>query len=216
MKKDLKYRAIKRAMDLTLGLFLLIFSSPIMLVTILVIKLDSRGSIFPEVPKRVGRGGRLFNLLKFRSMINNAHSLLRTDPKFKRLLEEYKKDSYKLRDDPRITRIGKFIRKYSIDEMPQFINVIKGDMSIVGPRPYYPDELKDQQKKFPDTRKYAKKMLEVKPGITGSWQVSGRSDVNFDERIAMDAQYADKKSIWLDVKILLKTPWAMLSGRGAR
>jgi len=216
MREDLEYRVIKRAMDLVLGSLLFIFSLPVMLITVLAIKLDSRGPIFPEVPQRVGRGGKLFSLLKFRSMINNAHSLLRTDPKFKKLLEEYKKDSYKLREDPRITKVGKFIRKYSVDEIPQFVNVIEGDMSVVGPRPYYPDELKEQQKKYPATRKHAKKMLEVKPGITGLWQVSGRSDVNFDERITLDAEYAEKKSIWLDIKILLKTPWAMLSGKGAR
>ncbi len=216
MREDLEYRVIKRAMDLVLGSLLFIFSLPVMLITVLAIKLDSKGPIFPEVPQRVGRGGKLFSLLKFRSMINNAHSLLRTDPKFKKLLEEYKKDSYKLREDPRITKVGKFIRKYSVDEIPQFVNVIEGDMSVVGPRPYYPDELKEQQKKYPATRKHAKKMLEVKPGITGLWQVSGRSDVNFDERITLDAEYAEKKSIWLDIKILLKTPWAMLSGKGAR
>lgn len=215
MKKDLKYRAIKRAMDLTLGLFLLIFSFPIMLIAILAIKLDSKGPILADIPKRVGREGKLFRLCKFRSMICNAHALLRTNPKFRKLFEEYKKDSYKLRNDPRVTRVGKFIRKYSIDETPQFINVVKGEMSIVGPRPYYPDELQDQQRKYPDTGKHVKKMLEVKPGITGLWQVSGRSDVNFDERIALDAQYAERKSIWLDIKILMKTPWAMLSGKGA-
>src|SRR5690606_28446287 len=108
---------------------------------------------------------------------------------------EYKKGGYKLTHDPRVTRVGRFIRKYSIDELPQFINVIKGDMSLVGPRAYYPDELRDQQKQYPNTKDAVKIMMGVKPGITGVWQVSGRSEINFDKRIQMDAQYAEKKSI---------------------
>jgi len=215
MKKDLRYRLCKRAIDLILGSFLFILFFPVMLLAAIAIKLNSKGPVLADTPKRVGRNGKLFRLCKFRSMINNAHSLLRTDPRLKTLYEEYKKDSYKLRDDPRITKVGKFIRKYSLDETPQFFNVLKGEMSIVGPRAYFPDELKEQQKKYPSTRKHVKKMLEIKPGITGLWQVSGRSDVNFDKRIIMDAQYAQQKSIWLDVKILLKTPWAMISGKGA-
>ena len=148
-------------------------------------------------------------------MIINAHKLLHTDPRFKKLYKEYRKSSYKLYDDPRITRIGKFIRKHSIDEIPQLINVLKGEMSIVGPRPYYPDELEEQQKRYPQTKELVKEVLSVKPGISGFWQVSGRSEVNFDKRIEMDAYYAKKKSILLDVLILLKTPWVMLSGKGA-
>jgi lipopolysaccharide/colanic/teichoic acid biosynthesis glycosyltransferase len=122
---------------------------------------------------------------------------------------------YKPKNDPRVTPIGKFIRRYSIDEMPQLINVLKGEMSIVGPRPYLPDELKEQQTKYPGTEKYVKIMQQAKPGITGFWQVSGRSDVTFDKRIVMDAYYADKKSILLDILIMLKTPWAMITGKGA-
>jgi len=118
-------------------------------------------------------------------------------------------------DDPRVTRVGKFIRKHSIDEIPQLINVMKGEMSIVGPRPYYAEELKLQQKRFPNTDKYVKEALSVKPGITGYWQVSGRSEVMFDKRIEMDAYYARKQSLWLDILILLKTPWVMITGKGA-
>ena len=117
--------------------------------------------------------------------------------------------------DPRVTPLGKFIRKYSIDEMPQLLNVFRGEMSIVGPRPYLPDELAEQQEKYPGTEKYVKEMHTVKPGITGYWQVTGRSEVNFDKRIEMDAYYARKKSIFLDVLILMKTPWAMITGKGA-
>jgi undecaprenyl-phosphate galactose phosphotransferase len=148
-------------------------------------------------------------------MINNAHYLLRTDPKFKELFAEYKKGSYKLKNDPRITRSGKFIRKHSLDEIPQFINVLKGDMSLVGPRAYYPDELENQQKEFPHVKKLVTKVLSVKPGITGLWQVSGRSEINFDERIIIDARYVDTVSFITDLKIILRTPWVMVTGRGA-
>jgi lipopolysaccharide/colanic/teichoic acid biosynthesis glycosyltransferase len=146
-------------------------------------------------------------------MIIDAHRLLRTDPRFKKLYKEYKRSSYKLYNDPRVTPVGTFIRKHSIDEIPQLLNVLKGEMSIVGPRPYYQDELKQQVKKYPEKKNLLKTMLSVRPGITGFWQVSGRSNVNFDKRIEMDAYYARKKSILLDILILLKTPWAMISGK---
>jgi lipopolysaccharide/colanic/teichoic acid biosynthesis glycosyltransferase len=148
-------------------------------------------------------------------MIENAHSILREDPKYRELYKQYKNDSYKLFNDPRVTRVGRFIRKHSLDEIPQLINVFKGDMSLVGPRAYYPDELRDQQKKYPNTKELVKEVLSIKPGITGVWQVSGRSEVNFDKRIAIDASYARKHSIFYDILILLKTPLAMISGKGA-
>lgn len=209
------YYVLKRIMDLFLAVFLLILFSPVMLLTAIAIKVSSKGPIFADTPKRVGKNGKLFYPYKFRSMIVNAHQLLRTDPKFKKLYEEYKKSSYKLKNDPRVTPVGKFIRKHSIDEIPQLINVIKGEMSIVGPRPYYEDELEEQQKKYPHTKKLVKEALSVKPGITGYWQVSGRSEINFDKRIEMDAYYARKKSLWLDILIILKTPWVMITGKGA-
>jgi lipopolysaccharide/colanic/teichoic acid biosynthesis glycosyltransferase len=148
-------------------------------------------------------------------MVVNAHQLIRTDPKLKELYEEYKKNSYKLTDDPRWTRVGKFIRKYSIDEIPSMINVLKGEMSLVGPRPYYFDEIEEQQKKFPYTKDLVKIVLTQKPGVTGDWQVSGRSEINFDKRIEMDATYVNRRSTAHDLAIILKTPWAMISGRGA-
>ena len=148
-------------------------------------------------------------------MISNAHQLLQTDPKFKKLFEEYKENSYKLKEDPRITKVGKWLRRFSLDELPQIFNVLKGDMSMVGPRAYYPDELENQQKVYPETIKYVEEILKAKPGITGFWQVTGRSEVNFDKRVKMDVDYVRKQSVLDDIIIILKTPWAMLSGKGA-
>lgn len=215
LKGEKYVTTVKPVVDFFLAIILLIIFSPIMLVTSLAIKLTSKGPVFADIPERIGKDRIPFTIYKFRSMIQNAHTLLQTDEKFKKLLEEYKKNSYKVYDDPRVTPVGKLIRKYSIDEVPQFINVIKGEMSIVGPRAYYPDEFIDQQKKFPETKRVIDKVISVKPGITGIWQVSGRSDINFDKRVEMDAQYVDNISLWGDLIIILKTPWAMLSGAGA-
>ncbi|MCS7092360.1 MAG: sugar transferase [Patescibacteria group bacterium] len=211
------YYFLKRIIDIFGSIFLLILFFPIMLITAIAIKLTSEGPVFADIPMRVGKDGKKFKLYKFRSMIVNAHVLMKTDPKFKKLYKKYKESSYKIsiNEDPRITTVGRFIRKYSIDEMPQFINVLRGEMSIVGPRAYYPDELKEQQKKYPHTKALVKKVLKVKPGITGYWQVSGRNEVNFDKRIEMDAYYAQKCSIFFDIWIMLKTPWVMISGKGA-
>lgn len=216
------YSVFKRLMDIFLAFGLGILFLPVCIITALAIKLETpEGPIFADQPLRVGKGGKLFRHLKFRSMIPNAHRLMQTDPKFKSLYAEYKSNSYKVRNDPRITKVGKFIRKYSIDEVPQFINVLKGEMSLIGPRPYFPDELEEQQRKYPYTKEYVKNTLTVRPGITGQWQVTGRSDINFDKRIGLDAQYAHiisnsfAKAIWYDLKILFKTPFAMLSAKGA-
>lgn len=209
------YEFVKRAIDIAGGTVIGIVFLPICLVTTLAIKLNSPGPVFADTPERVGKDGRLFKLYKFRSMVVNAHALLRSDPKMAKLYAEYKHNSYKLKEDPRVTKVGHFIRKHSIDEIPQILNVLKGDMSLVGPRPYYPDELKDQQKKYPHTRKLVAIVLSAKPGVTGYWQVSGRSEVNFDKRIQMDADYVNMRSLWFDIKILLKSPWAMVSGKGA-
>lgn len=209
------YNFIKRFIDIVGSFLGLIFLSPILLLMALLIKLDSRGPVFADTPMRVGKGGKLFKMYKFRSMVANAHDLLRTDPKFQKLYEEYKKGSYKLYNDPRITTVGKFIRKHSIDELPQLLNVLVGEMSLVGPRAYYPDELEHQQVKYPSSRKYVKIILSGKPGITGIWQVSGRSEINFDKRVQMDAAYVQKRSIFYDLWLLLKTIPAVLSGKGA-
>lgn len=209
------YRLLKRCVDICGSLALLVIFVPIAIVTAFAIILDSPGPVFADTPKRVGKGGTLFKLYKFRSMVANAHDMLSRDPTMSKLYHEYKHNSYKLKNDPRVTRVGRFIRKHSIDEIPQLLNVLRGEMSLVGPRPYYPDELAEQQKKFPQTRELVKIVLSAKPGMTGYWQVSGRSEVNFDKRIKMDADYVRKKSISLDLLILLKSPWAMISGKGA-
>ncbi len=209
------YDTAKRVIDIILSTVLAIVYLPIMLLTAIAIRLDSDGPIFADTPQRVGRNGRLFRMYKFRSMVKNAHEILINDPQFRILYEEYRRGSYKLKYDPRITRVGKFIRKYSIDEVPQFVNVLRGQMSVVGPRAYYPDELRDQQKEYPHTKEAVKVVLSVKPGITGVWQISGRSDINFDKRIHLDAEYAKRRSILYDLMIIFKTPSAMLSGKGA-
>lgn len=209
------YDIAKRILDIIVAIALLIFFAPVLILAPILIKLDSPGPVFADIPPRVGKNKNPFRMYKFRSMINNAHELLRTDPKFRRLYEQYKKNSYKLRDDPRITRVGRFLRRFSLDELPQVFNVLRGEMSIIGPRAYYPDELGEQQKAFPDSGQYVAELLKIKPGITGYWQVTGRSEVNFDKRVAMDAEYARKRSIIQDIIIILKTPWVMLTGKGA-
>lgn len=215
VKKSTFYLVTKRIIDILFSSVLFIFFLPIITLVAIAIKLDSKGPIFADTPSRVGKNGRLFKMYKFRSMIQNAHELLREDPNFAKLYEDYKKGSYKLKNDPRITRVGRIIRKFSLDEVPQLINILKGDMSLVGPRAYYPDELRDQQKKYPETRDSVKVVLSIFPGLTGYWQVSGRSEINFDKRIQMDAEYVKKRSLLYDLYIIAKTPWAMISGKGA-
>lgn len=215
IKKSFYYEFLKRIVDILGSLFLILLFSPIIILVAILIKLDSKGPILADTPERVGKNGKLFKMYKFRSMIENAHELLRENPKFAKLYQDYKKGSYKLKDDPRITKIGHFLRKHSLDEVPQLFNILKGDMSLVGPRAYYPDELREQQKKYPATQEAVKIVLSVKPGLTGYWQVRGRSEINFDKRIQMYAEYVRKRSIAYDLSIILKTPEAMVVGKGA-
>lgn len=215
IRKSRFYESLKRLLDILFSLILLIIFSPIILLVAICIKLDSPGPVLADTPERVGRNGRLFKMYKFRSMVQNAHEILRENPRYQKLYDTYKRESYKLKDDPRITRVGHFIRKHSLDEVPQFFNILKGEMSLVGPRAYYSDELREQQKKYPGTEESVKIVLSVKPGLTGFWQTSGRSEINFDKRIQMDANYVKKRSIIYDLGIIMKTPWAMISGKGA-
>ena len=157
------YEVIKRTIDILGAIFLLILFFPIMLIAAIAVKLTSQGPLLVEKTNkssiRVGKYGKKFYLYKFRSMIVGAHELLHNDPKYKDLLKEYQRSSYKLHHDPRLTPIGKFLRKHSIDEMPQLFNVLEGKMSIVGPRAYLPDELEKQQKKYPKTKELVKELL---------------------------------------------------------
>ena len=159
-------------------------------------------------------------MYKFRSMrmykvgnnLVHAHEVLLRD---KKMLEEYKRNSYKLKDDPRITNFGRFLRKSSIDELPQLLNILRGEMSLVGPRAYLPDELAEQQEVYPETKPLVKTLLTARPGLTGYWQVSGRSNINFDKRIEMDAAYVQRRSLFYDFWLILKTIPALISAKGA-
>lgn len=215
IKKSAFFEMVKRLMDIVFSLVLLILFLPVFVIVAIAIKIDSRGPVFADTPERVGKNGEPFKMYKFRSMVQNAHNLLREDPDLAKLYDMYKKGSYKLKNDPRVTPVGRFIRKHSLDELPQLVNILNGDMSLVGPRAYYPDELRDQQKKYPTTRDAVKIVLSVKPGLTGYWQVSGRSDINFDKRIQMDAEYVKKRSVLYDLIIVAKTPLAIITGKGA-
>lgn len=206
------YNFAKRLTDIVLSVVGLIVLSPLLLLVALTIKLDSPGPVYADTPKRVGRNGNLFRMYKFRSMVQNAHELLEKNPI---LMEEYRKNNFKLANDPRVTKVGKVIRRLSIDELPQLFNIFRGAMSIVGPRAYYPFELEEQQVKYPESRRFVKIILSGKPGLTGVWQVSGRSEINFDKRVEIDARYVEKRNIFYDLWIILKTVPAVLTGRGA-
>ena len=204
------YDAGKRLVDLVVSSTLALLFLPLWVLIPVLIKMDSRGRAIFSQP-RVGKDGKLFEILKFRSMVIDADELLWKNPKYSSLKEEFSRRDWKLPNDPRITMVGRILRRLSFDEFPQVFNVLRGEMSIVGPRAYRPQELVDQQKKYPGTKKLIKKALTIKPGITGLWQVSGRNDVPFDKRVMIDAEYANRKSLWEDVKILIRTPMAMIS-----
>jgi len=195
-------------MDIVLALTLGIIFLPVWIIIPILIRLDSPGPIFYK-HKRVGKEGKEFFLYKFRSMVKGADDIL--FKKNKQLLKQFKKADWKLAKDPRITPLGKILRSVTIDEFPQLYNVLKGEMSIVGPRAYLKKELQSQRQRYPKTKPLIKSILSVKPGITGPWQTSGRNEVPFISRAKMDAQYARAKSLWHDIVILLKTPKAMFS-----
>ena len=200
------YWCVRRAQDIFFSLLALIALSPLMLLTCIAVWIDSPGAspVFSQL--RVGRNGKLFRLYKFRSMCPNAESKLND------LLQDNEMDGpvFKMKDDPRITRVGHFIRKTSIDELPQFFDVLRGDMSLVGTRPPTVDEYKQYES-------HHKRRLSMKPGITGLWQVSGRSNIeDFEEVVKLDVTYIDNWSLWNDVKILFKTVYVVFAGRGAK
>lgn len=205
---DVRHLPLKRGCDIILSLSLLLITSPLLLLLSLVVKLGSSGSIF-YVDRRVGRGSCLFQCYKFRTMYEDAgprlEELLRTDPEVRRSWATTRK----LVQDPRVTGVGYWLRRTSLDELPQLWNVLLGHMSLVGPRPVTTDEL------LTHYGAKAAKILQVRPGITGIWQTSGRSQTCYLERVLLDEQYVDHHSLLMDVKILLKTVPAVLSLRGA-
>lgn len=198
------YSLFKRIFDVVSSTLLLIILSPLFLILIVLVKLDSKGPVFFG-HKRIGYKGETISVYKFRSMVQNAEEVLRNfTPEQKAEFEK----NFKLDDDPRVTKIGAFLRKTSLDELPQLINIIKGDMSVVGPRPIV-------QKEVVKYGKYADKLFSVKPGLTGFWQANGRSDTTYDERVQMDMYYIDNRSTLLDIKILFKTVIAVIRKEGA-
>jgi len=208
-------RMLKRVFDVVIATLILIVAAPVILITAALIKLDSPGPVFYR-QKRMGENGQPFYILKFRSMKVNADEKLHREH-LARLIKENvslvahvngQSDSLKLQNDPRITKVGHFIRKTSLDELPQLLNVLQGEMSLVGPRPPIPYEVDMYQD-------WHKRRLEAIPGMTGLWQVHGRNQVSFDEMVRMDITYIEQQSLWLDLKLLLLTPFALLSSRGA-
>lgn len=208
-----KALALKRVIDVTGSLAGLILFSPLFIVIPALIKLTSRGPVF-FLQKRVGSFGQTFTFLKFRSMRAGSNDAIHSEY-IKKLIHEdsaWKGDGdrvYKISNDPRVTAIGKFLRKTSLDELPQFINVLRGDMSLVGPRPPIPYELESYDVW------HLRRVMEAKPGLTGLWQVSGRSSKTYNEMVRLDIRYIEKWSVWLDLKIILLTPFAMLSSKDA-
>ncbi len=193
----------KRVIDILLSLTLLLLFSPLIIVAIIAIKLESKGPVlFSQV--RSGLNGRKFKLYKFRTMVVGAEMKKRELEK----MNEMDGPVFKIRHDPRITRVGAILRKTSIDEIPQLINVLKGDMSIVGPRPPLPVEVELY-------KMWQRRRLSLKPGLTCIWQVSGRNRIQFEKWMEMDLEYIDKWSLWLDFKILFKTVFVVLFGYGA-
>lgn len=204
----ISYAEQKRALDIIVALALIIIFFPVWIIIPILIMLDSAGPII-FTHKRVGKHGKPIDIYKFRSMVQDADELLHS--KSPELLKEFKDGDWKLKNDPRITKLGKILRSLTIDEFPQVLNVLKGEMSVVGPRAYVAKELEEQQEKYPETKALIKDILSVKPGITGPWQTSGRNEVPFNIRAKMDAEYARHGSLWRDIVILAKTPRAMIS-----
>ncbi len=198
---------IKRLLDIFIILFFMPLILPLMLVLSILVKFSSKGPVFYG-HKRVGKNGKIITCWKFRSMCINSQEILEhilaTDPVRK---AEWEKDR-KFQDDPRVTKFGRFLRRTSLDELPQLFNILFGHMSLVGPRPVTEPELKKYGK-------YKDYVLSVVPGLTGMWQVSGRSDTGYEERISFDTYYIQNWSIWLDIWILIKTVWVVLKGKGA-
>lgn len=200
------YCFFKRTMDIACSLMSLIILSPILLIISIAIKLDSKGVIIFG-HERIGKDGKLIKVYKFRTMVENSAEV------FENFTYEQKKEffkNFKLKNDPRVTKVGKFLRRASLDELPQLINILKGEMSIVGPRPIV--EKEKEKGKYGDCYE---KFVSVTPGLTGYWQANGRSDTTYDERVAMDMYYIDNRSLRLDLKIIFQTMESVIKRRGS-
>lgn len=197
------YKYSKRVLDIVGALSGLILLSPILIVVGILVKLESEGAII-FAQKRVGLNGKEFKMYKLRSMVSNAEEIkenLKSE-------NEMSGPMFKMKNDPRITKIGKFIRKTSVDELPQLLNVITGDMSLVGPRPSLPKEVKEFEP-------WMLKRLEVKPGLTCYWQVSGRNNIDFENWMKLDIKYVEEKNLWLDIKLIFKTVFVLFGDDNA-
>ena len=210
------YPKIKRFGDILISLILIIIFSPLLLILAIIIKLSDGKEIFLHDPLRIGLNGKEFFMYKFRTMIPDAHREIMENPKYKKEKREWLKNGGKLRikEDPRITRIGKILRVLDLDELPQLFNILKGEMSFVGPRPSYHSEMLRYLKKYPEKENIVESIWSIKPGLTGVWQVSGRNEISFEERIEIDAKYAQNYDLVLDLGILLQTPYVVLTRKG--
>jgi len=203
-RRGIIYLFLKRTMDILGSGIGLILLSPIFILVALAIKVeDPKGKMF-FAQERCGKNNKIFKMYKFRSMVSNAEELL------EELMYENEMDGpvFKIKEDPRITKVGKFIRKTSIDELPQLYNILMGDMSIVGPRPAIPHEVAEYNE-------YQKQRLLVKPGLTCIWQVSGRNSIGFDEWVDMDLEYIGKRNLWMDIKLIFKTVGVLFGDENA-
>ena len=197
------YLLSKRALDVSVAFVMLVMALPLLLLLAVLVKVTSKGPVF-FAHRRLGHNGEEFDCLKFRTMIADAEERLKRDPNLRQQFEE----KFKLEDDPRITPLGKFLRRTSLDELPQLFHVLTGEMSLVGPRPIVQNELSKYSI-------YANKLLSVKPGLSGLWQVCGRSDTTYPQRVMMDMHYIDHRSFTLDLQLLLLTATAVVKKTGA-
>ena len=197
------YEVVKRLIDIVCSFLGVLMLSPLFIIIAIIIKSTSKGPVFFS-QKRIGKKGKEFDMYKFRSMVVNAEEL-----KEKLAAQnEMSGPMFKMKNDPRVTRVGKFIRKTSIDELPQLWNVLKGDMSLVGPRPSLPKEVAQFDG-------WMHKRLEVKPGLTCYWQVSGRNNIDFEDWMKLDVKYVNERNFWIDIKLIFKTVWVLLGDKNA-
>ena len=197
------YEVIKRLIDVVCSFLGVLVLSPLFIIIAIIIKTTSKGPVFFS-QKRVGKNGKEFNMYKFRSMVVNAEEL-------KEKLADQNEMSgpmFKMKDDPRVTKVGRFIRKTSLDELPQLWNVLKGEMSLVGPRPSLPKEVAQFEN-------WMCKRLTVKPGLTCYWQVSGRNNIGFEEWMRLDNKYVDERNLWIDIKLIFKTVLVLFGDKNA-